>query len=99
MSKSSDQICMQPACKAAVCGLLKPEIIYKRVLQRGTLFATDLAVLRGYKNIYTVFNLIAEHTPISAQSSNFRDLKLQPLYFNHFFIKSYVVGTHLNYLN
>ena len=45
----------------------------------------------------TVFDLITAHTPISAQSSNSVDFRLQPVYFFvYFFIKAYVVGTHLN---
>ena len=38
-----------------------------------------------------VLDLISKHTPISSQSSNFT--------FIHSFIKSYVVGTHLNCLD
>ena len=41
----------------------------------------------------TVLDLISAHTPISAQSSNSAVLKLQPVCF---FVKAYVVGTHLN---
>ena len=45
----------------------------------------------------TVFDLITAHTPISAQSSDFVVLRLQAVYFFvYFFIKAYVVGTHLN---
>ena len=45
----------------------------------------------------TVLDLITAHTPISAQSSNLVVFRLQPVYFlSTFFIKAYVVGTHLN---
>ena len=49
---------------------------------------------------YTVFDLITAHTPISAQSSDFVVLRLQAVYFFvYFFIKAYVMGTHLNCIN
>ena len=44
--------------------------------------------------IHTVFDLITTHTPISAQSRNFVVFRYIP--FVYFFIKAYVVGTHLN---
>ena len=46
----------------------------------------------------TVFNLITARTPISTQSRNSVVFRLQPVYlkFPYFFIKAYVVGTHLN---
>ena len=47
--------------------------------------------------LITVFDLITAHTPISAQSRNSVDFRLQPVYFFlYFFTKAYVVGTHLN---
>ena len=50
-----------------------------------------------YMKCIAVFNLITAHTPISAQSSHSVVFRLQPVYlFVHFFIKAYVVGTHLN---
>ena len=43
----------------------------------------------------TVFYLITAHTPISAQK--FRSLQITAsILFLYFFIKVYVVGTHLN---
>ena len=47
---------------------------------------------------YTVFDLITAHTPISAQSRNSVVFRLQQVYVfsRYFFIKPYVVGTHLN---
>ena len=42
--------------------------------------------------LYTVFDLITAHTPISAQSSNIT----ASIFFLYFFTKAYVVGTHLN---
>ena len=48
-------------------------------------------------SIFTVFDLITAHTPISTQSRNSVGFRLQPVYFFlYVFIKAYVVGTHLN---
>ena len=41
-------------------------------------------------------DLINEHAPISAQSSNLVVFRLQPVYFYLLLYKTYVVGTHLN---
>ena len=45
---------------------------------------------------YTVFDLITAHIPISAQSSNSVIQITASVLFVYFFIKAYVVGTHLN---
>ena len=42
----------------------------------------------------TVFDLITAHTPISAQSGSLQITA--SVLFVYFFIKAYVVGTHLN---
>ena len=47
----------------------------------------------------TVFYLITTHTPINTQSSNSTDLNYIQCTFVYFFIKAYVVGTHLNCIN
>ena len=47
----------------------------------------------------TIIDLITEHAPISAQSSNLVVFRLQPVYFYLLLYKTYVVGTHLNCLD
>ena len=54
---------------------------------------TDEWADHGLLHLLTVFDLIITHTPISVQSSNSVVFRLQPVYF---FIKAYVVETHLN---
>ena len=49
--------------------------------------------------LLTVFDLITAHTPISAVKK-FRSLQITAsVLFLYFFIKAYVVGTHLNYID
>ena len=64
-----------------------------------TLFRTKVRLFNETK--FTVLDLITAHTHISAQSSNFKVVMIQPIFFfcMYFFIKAYVVGTHLNCLD
>ena len=52
---------------------------------------------KQWANTYTVFYLITAHTPIKRTVEKFRSLKITAsVLFLYFFIKAYVVGTHLN---
>ena len=56
---------------------------------------TDLG-LQCLQRQITIFDLITAHTPISTQSSNSIIQITASVLFVYFFIKAYVVGTHLN---